>query len=137
MNKKIYFFNNNVSNDEFDISNLVLESLNLLKNYYEKSKNDEKLIYKKGDDFNYLNNFFSLSTLWLDKKINLFYDLLELKIDRIEIAENEFDLLKYHVDFYWYNSELAQILFDDQIYNLFNKKNEYILENKNTCFDFI
>lgn len=130
MNNAVKFFNRN--DDEFNVINLLQHSLTQMKMYYEKQMNEDNysLDYKKNDDFNFISLLLATSYVWIDDMIEQFNMLGRNEVINIKISENDFQILKYIVDFCWNTSLKENMDFPDNAYyflETINKKEEKTL----------
>lgn len=122
MSNKIIFYNKNDS--DFELISLVQHSLTHIKMVYDKRINmgESDLNYDKTheEDFNLIGVLLSTSFIWIENIMSNFQKLSLCNIYCLEINKSDYNVLKYIVDFCWYNSFYDELLFSKETYEKFN-----------------
>lgn len=119
MEDQIHFYNK--SNGDKELINLISEALVQIRMYYTiKKEKNKSLDYKQGQEIDLMNVLISSSDLWIGRMIEKFEKLNHNINNKISIDKDDFNVLKYLVDFYWHNMPTAKIKFNHSVYKSLN-----------------
>jgi len=118
MEGQVSFYNK--SNGDKELVSLISDTLTQIRMYYTiKKEKSKSLEYKKGEEIDLINLMISSSDLWISQMIKKFEGLEYNEVKKITIDKNNFNVLKYLVDFYWHNMPSAKEKFSPSIYKAF------------------
>lgn len=130
MVKDIIFYNKNEKDKNVNL--LIIKSLEQIKLYYDikNSNSDAKsLSYEKNSEINLMDVFICSLDIHISEFINKFDELLNKDVNNIVIDESKCNILKYFVDFCWFNMIKKTNDFNDSTYFYFNNKFEFKQNN--------